>query len=55
VRPSPKGFRPGAYLRLVLRGVPHQWANNFDPTRPLLIGGLLPSEDSMVSRCRRTL
>ena len=46
-REALEGFRPGAYLRLVLRGVPHEWVDHFDPSRPLLVGGLLPSEDAM--------
>jgi len=46
-REAMEGFRPGTYLRLVLKGVPHEWVDNFDPARPLLVGGLLPSEDAM--------
>ena len=45
-RKAVEGFRPGSYLRLVLRRVPREWVCHFNPARPLLIGGLLPSEDS---------
>ena len=49
-REALEGYRPGAYLRLVLKGGPHEWVDNFDPARPLLVGGLLPSEDAMVGQ-----
>ena len=42
-----EGYRPGSYLRLVLRSVPREWVVHFNPIRPILInGGLLASEDS---------
>jgi ribosome biogenesis protein BMS1 len=46
-REALEGYRPGSYLRLVLKGVPREWVENFDPCRPLLVGGLLASEDAM--------
>ena len=46
-REALEGYRPGSYLRLVLKGVPREWVDNFDPSRPLLVGGLLASEDAM--------
>jgi ribosome biogenesis protein BMS1 len=46
-RTALEGHRPGAYLRLILKRVPRHWVINFDPGRPLLVGGLLPSEDTM--------
>lgn len=45
-REALEGYRPGSYLRLVLKCVPREWVSHFNPARPLLIGGLLPSEDS---------
>jgi len=45
-REALEGHRPGSYLRLVLRRVPREWVAHFDPNRPILIGGLLASEDS---------
>ena len=45
-REALEGYRPGSYLRLVLRSVPREWVVHFNPVRPILIGGLLASEDS---------
>ena len=46
-RQAMEGFRPGAYLRIVLAKVPCEWVENFDPTRPIVIGGILPGEEIM--------
>ncbi|EFP86583.2 uncharacterized protein PGTG_12965 [Puccinia graminis f. sp. tritici CRL 75-36-700-3] len=42
-----EGYRPGAYVRIEITGVPPELVNNFDPTFPFLLGGLLPGEDSL--------
>jgi len=42
-----EGYRPGAYVRIEIAGVPPELVNNFDPTFPFLLGGLLPGEDSL--------
>lgn len=40
-----EGFRAGTYLRLVFEGVPCEFIQHFDPSFPVLIGGLLANED----------
>jgi hypothetical protein len=40
-------YRPGLYVRLELRNVPCEFVTHFDPTYPILIGGLLPNERTM--------
>ena len=47
MRQSMEGYRPGAYLRIVLAKAPCEWVENFDPTRPIVIGGILPGEEIM--------
>jgi ribosome biogenesis protein BMS1 len=46
-RQAMEGFRPGSYLRIVLAKAPCEWVENFDPTRPIVIGGILPGEEIM--------
>lgn len=41
-----EGYRPGTYVRIVLRDMPCEFIENFDPMYPVIIGGLLPSEET---------
>ncbi|KAI0345907.1 DUF663-domain-containing protein [Trametopsis cervina] len=40
-----EGYRPGAYIRIELKDVPAEMIENFDPTYPIVVGGLLPAEE----------
>ena len=39
-----EGHQPGSYVRIELISVPCEMSEHFDPTRPLVVGGLLSAE-----------
>ncbi|CAO1614615.1 unnamed protein product [Jaminaea pallidilutea] len=45
-RQAIEGFRPGSYLRIEFSAVPCELVEHFDPRYPLLVGGLLSSEET---------
>jgi ribosome biogenesis protein BMS1 len=44
-RAAVEGYRPGSYVRLLIKEMPCEFVENFDPTYPVLVGGLLTTED----------
>ncbi|KAI9315305.1 hypothetical protein BX666DRAFT_1961353 [Dichotomocladium elegans] len=40
-----EGYRPGTYVRLLIKDMPCEFIQYFDPKYPILAGGLLTSED----------
>lgn len=40
-----EGYRPGTYVRLLIKDMPCEFIKYFDPKYPILVGGLLTSED----------
>ena len=40
-----EGYQPGSYVRIELISVPCEMSEHFDPTRPLVVGGLLSAEE----------
>ncbi|KAI3654767.1 hypothetical protein MP228_000147 [Amoeboaphelidium protococcarum] len=47
VRSKVEGYLPGQYVRIIIKGVPAEFVQNFDATYPILLGGLLPNEEKM--------
>lgn len=41
-----EGYRPGAYVRLEISGVPCELVDNFNPRTPMIVGHLLAHEES---------
>ncbi|XP_018651535.1 putative ribosome biogenesis protein BMS1 [Schistosoma mansoni] len=41
-----EGFPPGVYVRIEIKGVPHQFLTRFDPCQPLVAGGLSSAEEA---------
>jgi ribosome biogenesis protein BMS1 len=41
------GYRPGSYVRIELADVPCEMIEYFDPTYPIIVGGLLPAEERL--------
>ncbi|XP_036338167.1 ribosome biogenesis protein BMS1 homolog [Rhagoletis pomonella] len=42
-----EGFRPGLYVRLGFRAIPAEFIENFDPSYPVLVGGLNMTEENI--------
>ena len=40
-----EGYQPGSYVRIEINSVPCEMSEHFDPTRPLVVGGLLSAEE----------
>lgn len=44
-RAAVEGYRAGKYARLVIKGVPAEFMENFQARMPIIVGGLTPTED----------
>ncbi|KAG0242630.1 hypothetical protein B0O80DRAFT_422918 [Mortierella sp. GBAus27b] len=41
-----EGFRPGTYVRILLKDMPCEFIQHFQPEYPIIMGGLLPAEEN---------
>ncbi|CAG8467667.1 7381_t:CDS:10 [Ambispora leptoticha] len=42
-----EGFRPGLYVRILLNNMPAEFVKYFDPVYPIILGGLLATEENL--------
>lgn len=47
MRQDLEGFRPGLYLRVEVAGIPCEFVEHFNPSSPLIIGGLTNLEENV--------
>lgn len=47
LRVEVEGFRPGMYVRINFKSMPHEFVDNFDATYPILVGALNMSEENI--------
>jgi len=40
-------FRPGLYVRIIISKMPCEFIDLFDPHYPVIVGGLLPTEETL--------
>ncbi|KAJ3215795.1 Glycoside hydrolase 2 (Mannanase, beta-galactosidase) [Clydaea vesicula] len=41
-----EGYKPGQYVRIVIHQMPKEFIEKFDPCYPVIVGGILSSEDN---------
>jgi ribosome biogenesis protein BMS1 len=44
-RVNVEGYRAGQYVKIIIEGVPSEFVTRFNPRMPIIVGGLLPTED----------